>query len=419
MKSKAISKIVIFLTAFLILSSCSEFLLIPITVDYPFDKDSPSSPSEYEINIDEGLGLLKGLMAKDVSKTIIENQLKSQYPKADVTVSVTSSEMSLDNILELITGVTVSRKIDYTATIKQDGFPDITKDGEETITVSVCDFYPVDKNDGKPCEKLKDCNGCDEKDTDPECKKMICNSDQKCEVVDPEFNDEGVRLTIVNVIKFCKMGEKAKKEQIDFCKINELTMEERKSCTHVMVRHENTSISIMLAEVKELKDYKQFLDKIYSATLNDITFTILEKPDVPLENNSFVLEAELFAQPVDTFLPDGTKCVTSLDEGCVAQGVNYEGEIENYFSEENDADGNSIKAKYLVGVFGTSTFSDGELLELLYTYEGKDILQKSIKHLDFQIGAKSYYLFFPGAQRPTGKLTADIKAKLLFNVEPL
>jgi len=141
MKSKAISKIVIFLTAFLILSSCSEFLLIPITVDYPFDKDSPSSPSEYEIDIDEGLGLLKGLMAKDVSKTILENQLKSQYPGADVTVSVTSSEMSLDNILELITGVTVSRKIDYTATIKQDGFPDITKDGEETITVSICDFF--------------------------------------------------------------------------------------------------------------------------------------------------------------------------------------------------------------------------------------------------------------------------------------
>ncbi|HNZ53620.1 MAG TPA: hypothetical protein PKN76_05730 [bacterium] len=414
MKSKAISKIVIFLTAFLILSSCSEFLLIPITVDYPFDKDSPSSPSEYEIDIDEGLGLLKGLMAKDVSKTILENQLKSQYPGADVTVSVTSSEMSLDNILELITGVTVSRKIDYTATIKQSGLPDIKKDGEETITVSVCDFYPVDKNDGKPCEKLKDCNGCDEKDTDPECKKMICNSDQKCEVVDPEFNDEGVRLTIVNVINFCKMDEKEKKEQIDHCKLNDLTTDERKSCTHVMVRHENTSISIMLAEVEELKDYKKFLDKIYSATLNDITFTILEKPDVPVENTSFVLEAELFAQPVSSFKADGTKCDSSSDEGCVSKGVDFEGNIENYFSDDD-----KIKERYLVGVFGTSTFGDSEKLELLYTYEGKDILQKSIKHLDFQIGAKSFYLFFPGAQRPTGKLTADIKAKLLFNVEPL
>jgi hypothetical protein len=378
MKSKAISKIMIFLTAFLILSSCSEFLLIPITVDYPFDKDSPSSPSEYEIDIDEGLGLLKGLMAKDVSKTILENQLKSQYPGADVTVSVTSSEMSLDNILELITGVTVSRKIDYTATIKQDGLPDITKDGEETITVSICDFF-----DG-------------------------------VQTVDPEFNDEGVRLTIVNVIKFCKMTEKEKKEQIDHCKLNDLTTDERKSCTHVMVRHENTSISIMLAEVEELKDYKKFLDKIYSATLNDITFTILEKPDVPVENTSFVLEAELFAQPVSSFKADGTKCDSSSDEGCVSKGVDFEGNIENYFSDDD-----KIKERYLVGVFGTSTFGDSEKLELLYTYEGKDILQKSIKHLDFQIGAKSFYLFFPGAQRPTGKLTADIKAKLLFNVEPL
>jgi len=378
MKSKAISKIVIFLTAFLILSSCSEFLLIPITVDYPFDKDSPSSPSEYEIDIDEGLGLLKGLMAKDVSKTILENQLKSQYPGADVTVSVTSSEMSLDNILELITGVTVSRKIDYTATIKQDGLPDITKNGEETITVSICDFF-----DG-------------------------------VQTVDPEFNDEGVRLTIVNVIKFCKMDEKEKKEQIDHCKLNDLTTDERKSCTHVMVRHENTSISIMLAEVEELKDYKKFLDKIYSATLNDITFTILEKPDVPVENTSFVLEAELFAQPVSSFKADGTKCDSFSDEGCVSKGVDFEGNIENYFSDDD-----KIKERYLVGVFGTSTFGDSEKLELLYTYEGKDILQKSIKHLDFQIGAKSFYLFFPGAQRPTGKLTADIKAKLLFNVEPL
>ncbi|HQI04844.1 MAG TPA: hypothetical protein PL195_06250, partial [bacterium] len=264
------------------------------------------------------------------------------------------------------------------ATIKQDGFPDITKDGEETITVSICDFF-----DG-------------------------------VQTVDPEFNDEGVRLTIVNVIKFCKMDEKEKKEQIDHCKLNDLTTDERKSCTHVMVRHENTSISIMLAEVEELKDYKKFLDKIYSATLNDITFTILEKPDVPVENTSFVLEAELFAQPVSSFKADGTKCDSSSDEGCVSKGVDFEGNIENYFSDDD-----KIKERYLVGVFGTSTFGDSEKLELLYTYEGKDILQKSIKHLDFQIGAKSFYLFFPGAQRPTGKLTADIKAKLLFNVEPL
>ncbi|HNW16457.1 MAG TPA: hypothetical protein PKM15_07120, partial [bacterium] len=141
---------------------------------------------------------------------------------------------------------------------------------------------------------------------------------------------------------------------------------------------------------------------------------ILEKPDVPVENTSFVLEAELFAQPVSSFKADGTKCDSSSDEGCVSKGVDFEGNIENYFSDDD-----KIKERYLVGVFGTSTFGDSEKLELLYTYEGKDILQKSIKHLDFQIGAKSFYLFFPGAQRPTGKLTADIKAKLLFNVEPL
>lgn len=379
MKIKELTKTLFVFVLFVIfLSSCSEFLLVPITVDYPFDENSPSSPSEYKIDIDEGLGLLKNLMAKDVSKTILENQLKSEYPGADVTVSVTSSEISLDTILELITGVTISRKINYTAAIMQKGLPEINKNGEENISVSICDFF-----DGVQTE-------------------------------DPEFNDEGVRLTIVNITTFCKLSEKEKLDKVKFCKTDELTTDEKKSCTHVKVRHENTSISIMLDEVSELKKYKKFLNKIYSATLNDITFTILEKPDVPFENNSFVLDAELFAQPIDTFLPDGTKCATSLDEGCVTQGVDYEGKIENYFIDEDN-----IKEKYLVGVFGTSTFQDAEKLELLYTYEGKDILQKSIKHLNFRIGAKSYYLFFPGAKRPTGKLTADIKAKLLFNVEPL
>ena len=58
-------------------------------------------------------------------------------------------------------------------------------------------------------------------------------------------------------------------------------------------------------------------------------------------------------------------------------------------------------------------------MNLIYTYEGKDTLQHAIKHLDFQLGIKSYYIFYPQAIKPEGTLEASIKAKLLFNVEPL
>jgi len=371
MKIKHLTKKISVYLILVLLTSCSEFLLIPITVDYPFDKDNPAaSPSEYEINIDEGLGLLEGLVSKDASADVIENRLKTQYPGAAVSVKVSDSKLSLDDILEIVSGKTVTKTISYSATVTQEGIPDINVTDSENINISICSFADTE---------------------------------------DPVFSESGIRMTIKNVVKFCKLSESEQAATLKKCEDPD-----RETCIHIEARHENTSISVMLGEVDDLKDYKQFLDKIYSATLNDITFTILEKPDVPLDNKSFVLEAELFAQPVKSFKADGTVCEDSKEEGCVLKGVDYEGEIEDYFDDDD-----LIREKYLVGVFGTNTFEDAENLELLYTYEGKDILQKSIKHLNFQIGAKSYYLFFPGAQRPKGKLTADIKARLLFNVEPM
>lgn len=378
------TKTMLFFLIFILLSSCSEFLLVPITVNYPFDEDSPSSPSKYEIDINDGLDLLEGVLTKDVSAKIIENMLKSQeqYKNAQIVVAVTGSDLSTEDMIDVISGKTVSKNFSYNAKITI-GENETNKTGSESLDVSACSFYDGTQTD------------------------------------DPSFADAGITMTIKNVVSICSLSDKDKKERIEYCDNQLLTTDELgKDCTYLEVRHENTSITIMLGEVKELQDYKKYLDKIYSATLNELAFTIYEKPELNSSLSRFVLQAELFAQPVNKFKPNGDPCEED-DTDCVTIGVNSEGEIENYFSEDVDSNDKSIREKYLVGVFGATDFELGDEMKLLYTYNGKDIFQTAIKHLNFQIGAKSYYLFFPQAGKPEGKLTADIKAKLFFNVEPL
>lgn len=377
----------LFSSIFLILlSSCSEFLLVPITVNYPFDEDSPSSPSKYEIDINDGIDLLEGILTKDVSAKIIENSLKTQYPGAAVTVSITNSTISTDDMIDIISGKTVRKSFTYNAKITPPGQSEISKTDTQSMDVSACSFY-----DGTQTE-------------------------------DPSFSDDGIKLTIKNVVMLCSLSEKDRAEKLKYCEEPLLSTDElAKDCTYLEARHENTSISVMLGEVKELKDYKKYLDKIYSATLNELTFSIYEKPELNSALSRFALQAELFAQSIDKFKADGvTPCeADSEDETCTYRGVDDDGNVENYFDDKTDTEGRSIREKYLVGVFGATDFELGDEMKLLYTYNGKDILQTAIKHLNFQIGAKSYYLFFPQAGKPQGKLTADIKAKLFFNVEPL
>lgn len=406
MKINTSSKKLLFLILiFTLLSSCSEFLLIPITVNYPFDENSPSSPSKYEIDINDGIDLLEGVLSTDASAKVIENELKAQYPGAQITVSVTNSTISTDDMIDIISGKTVKKTIAYSAKITQNG-TEIAKTDSKSINITVCNFY-FKKEEGAACKKDSDCK---------DLENMICE-ESKCKQTDPSFSGDGIRLTIRNVVKFCTSSEQA--AILKDCEDTALTIDQLKeSCTYLEARHENTSISIMLGEVKELQDYKKYLDKIYSATLNELAFSIYEKPEIAGSVSRFSLEAELFAQSIDKFKPDGTPCEDDAAD-CVLAGVNDAGEVENYFSEDVDSNEKSIREKYLVGVFGSSDFQIGDEMKLLYTYNGKDILQTAIKHLNFQIGAKSFYLFFPQSGKPTGKLTADIKAKLFFNVEPL
>ena len=114
-----IIKSAILFFAFATLVSCSEFMLIPIAIDYPFDKDSEASPSTYSINIDSGMRAMDNIFNKELK------QITDSLVAADMTV--TGYPMfSSDEILELLKGKSVTKTIsvtvgDYgdTATLEQ------------------------------------------------------------------------------------------------------------------------------------------------------------------------------------------------------------------------------------------------------------------------------------------------------------
>lgn len=366
--------------------SCSEFLLIPITVEYPFSDDQTTSPSKYTLEIENGLTMIDNVLktqtqgvtdevAKPV-KTQIEQEIADQFgSNATTEFAVTYPTLTVDDFLELITGATVTKTIVFNATIAVPGQPSQQDTFSESITFSICDFAQ-----------------------------------------DNTFEDSGTKMVIENINTYCNLNDAGRTEKNTFCNKAERTNEEMSNeCIYLALMHENSSITILLAEQEELKDYKQYLSKIYSATLNELSFTITDTPETEDKNTfRFSIAAELFSQPVAPFKADGSKCETFDEAGCTAQGVNVDGELENYFEDKPE-----IREKYMIGMFGTESINLGDQLDLTYTYDGKDILQTSIKKLNFQIGAKSVYKFFPQSGRPKGVLDADLKAELYFNVEPL
>jgi hypothetical protein len=202
------------------------------------------------------------------------------------------------------------------------------------------------------------------------------------------------------------------------CAIERCQKKADNTCLHIAVIQENESLVIKMAEQKDLKKYKKYLNKIYSATLNDFRFIIKNAPNFTAGNSAFRLKAELYAQAIDPFKPDSDEHCKDGDDLklCKYRGVDNDGNPDDYFAP---ADGHT----YLIGEFKTddTTYTADQVMNLLYTYEGKDILQHAIKHLDFQLGIKSFYEFYPQALDSADNLVleASIKAKFLFNVEPL
>ncbi len=386
MKSKSLLIFGSILIAALI--ACSEMFLISVTVSYPFDENNQeASPSQYEIDINDGLNLVDATLTRqtvDVTQNVagpakneIENIVKSEFgDNTEVEFNIENPRFKTDDFIDLIAGKSIEKTVVIETVIKPAGLPEVNRNYEEILAFSICDF---DQNN--------------------------------------IFEDAKIRMDIKNINSFCKKSEEQREIDLKYCLAKERTEQElTEACVFLKVRHENDAINIALSEVDDLKDYTRFINKIYSATLNDLTFTVLESPDFKNDqvSSQFILHAELFAQPTARFLPDGSECSDKENPECLSYGINDEGKIENYFSDDPE-----IKEQYLVGFFGADSFEKESSIELLYTYHGKNILQKAIKNLDFQIGAKSYYIFFPQAGRPEGKLSMDIKAKLFFTVEPL
>ena len=375
---KIINKIAFLLSLALFaasVTSCSEFMLIPISIDYPFDQSSEASPSTYKINITEGLQGIENVFNNEV--LFVTNTLFKELNIADAQI-MNYPQFVTDDILDLIAGKIVRKDIDYRIPMVDDLL-------QETLEFSICDFEASDFSD----------------------KDEMTNT----------------YMTIANISDFCALSEEARNAEIERCQLNA-----DNTCLYLEVLQENESMKIKMAEQKDLKKYKKYLNKIYSATLNELTFIIKNPPNVSTGNNAFRMKAELYAQKIEPFRQDGiTPCKDGDDlRQCIYRGVDENGNPENYFSamiaDDSATDGTvSEKKKYLVGVFETddNTYSADQVMNLVYTYEGKDTLQHAIKHLDFQLGIKSYYVFYPQALKPEGILEASIKAKLLFNVEPL
>lgn len=376
---KIINKLSALISAVLfavLLTSCSEFMLIPISIDYPFDeKNNDASPSTYKINISEGLTGIEKVFNSEVM--LVTNTLFNELNIPDAQI-MNYPKFVTDDILDLIAGKIVEKEVDYRVPM----FEDLQ---HETMRFSICDFENS-------------------------------NFEEKDEATNSY-------MTISNISEFCALSEAARIEEIDRCKIHA-----DETCIHLAVHQENESMKIKMAEQKDLKKYKKYLSKIYSATLNELTFTIKNPPNNVAGNNAFRMKAELYAQKIDPFRADGVTPCKEGDElkNCIYKGVDENGNPEDYFSamieDDSATDGSVVeRKKYLIGVFETDddTYSSDQVMNLIYTYEGKDTLQDAIKHLDFQLGIKSYYVFYPQALKPEGTLEAGIKAKMLFNVEPL
>ena len=378
---KIINKISALLAAALLavlLTSCSEFMLIPISVDYPFEeekegKESAASPSTFTVDIDQGLRDVERIFngaVKDIvnagSAALLEQNAEIVYPTFET-----------EDIIKLISGEEIKKSMSYDIPLPNGNH----EAGEEEMSFSICQFQ----------DSFKDENTAD------------------------------LTMKFKNIDTFCKMEKIEQESIISECRGNIEKEERGAKCIYLEVVQNNESIAIKMAEQKDLKKYKKYLNKIYSATLSEFTFTIKNPLSADPGNNAFIFNAELYAQALDPFRKGSDiKCQDKDDlKLCEYKGIDRDGNLdENYFYATDEETG---APKYRIGVFTTDddTYSEEQVMDLLYTYDGKDNLQHAIKHLDFQLGIKSYFVFFPQAAKPEGKLKANIKAKLLFNVEPL
>jgi len=357
-------KIFLFSILFLFFSSCSEMLLVDILVHYPFDNDNQK---EYSVNIDDGMKSVNKLFKEETTNKL-KDIIKSQLPKDFPTNFDINNLVSLQDLMNLISGKNVTKTITAKATV--DGK---TIEKTVTTTISLCDF---------PQQKTT--------------------------------KNDVIFMEIKNFDKFCgtngKKGDKTQKP-------------------YLYIEYNTEPMQMMLSKEKDLQDYKQYLSKIYSASMNNLTLTLTEIPngfsvnsqDIGKENTVAKIRADFFAQKLKLKKElNGTvvDCYDEKDENCKYKGVDDNGTITDFYKKDLSEN------PFWIGQLSADESGNMDLkknaeIKLFYTYDGQEILQKSIKNLNFQLGIKSIIEIYPGSKIPSGVLTATVSADFYFVVEPL
>jgi len=349
-----------------------DIISTDISVSYPFDKDKPE---EYSISITEAMTMLNDAITAQTDTLVKLKADTSAFP-AGSSISV-GTTISLDNMLKLIAGDTVTLSVAVTGTYNGN-----SQTQQQSLTFSICDFVKY-----------------------------------KTQGVTTEFEFSDIHMEIRSLEAYCvDTDTDGVYDPFDpsISAADKAALER----PYLYVTHRTLPKAIQLSTNKKLADYKGLLKKIRSATLDDLKLVITEKPAglsfsdvVAAGDTSITMSAALFVQPV--------KDCTGSEDNLVCVGTDFTEEQAPADFYAGVKDPETGLDPYWIGTFGNDDIGEGDSLELIYTYDGNNILQKAIKNLDFQIGIKSWYTIRPGSQRPNGTFTASVSATFFFSVEPL
>ncbi len=326
MKKTNALKMILLALALISMWACSEMFLIDLTVKYPEDVNS-ENPATYDIDMDETMNNVDEVIAEQTKDSVVNIVKDSGKVPAEFGDSYTvDAVINLDQMMQLISGDDIT----ITATVTAE-----TPIGTQTDTVDVS------------------ANICDEQFRD----KTV-------------YSNETTTVTLQNYEAKCLQGQDI-----------EIYME---------VEHQNDVVAVSLSENEDLKDYIQYKNKIYSASVgNDLQFTIKEL--------------------ADGLIDDQGNAIITFSADVYMRKLGEEGSLYNI----------STKEDHWVGRIQPGLISKDSPLDIIFTYEGKGIIQKSLKNLDFEVGMLSKYIIKPYSKRPTGTLKTLFEGTFYFVIEPL
>lgn len=426
MKIKEKKWFFIFIFIFAIfMMACSEIFTASVIVPYPFsveDAVGDNYPDDgqkvetddgiYEINVGKAVDnvdktlkkqtmdawdtLVSGLEEQQSNMNAVEEEFCSNFPETEgckegaplgLTVKANeNSYLTFEDLMKMLNGEVVSKsvKVEYGV------------EGNKTFETLSVDFSICDMN------------------------------------FDESYINRNPWLTkfqIRNYKSYC-LAEPDERESMD--------------SPYFYIEYEASPKGIMLSGNKEISKYKKYLDKIYSASASKFSLVVEEKPE------SLVLEGEEKSKDVSTVgfktelyvrklnidsmyrydseADKWVECteseIESSESSCKYVGFDEDSDealkkqIEKIYDTVYNVDEERKRGDFWIGELMLNNDEEKLSMDLLYTYNGQQIMQKALKNLDFQLGAKSYFTISPGTSAPSGILKTTISAEFYFVVEP-